>query len=77
MPLLIPVTQAQKDFTSHVLFCLSDYGQGTGAWDVQVDFAVRSMKLGLTVHACVMKWLRANPVQMQRAYTEVQHEEGA
>jgi hypothetical protein len=73
----IPVTQAEKDFASHFLYCLSDFGAGSGEWPDQVDFAVRSMKRGLTVHACVMAWLHAHPVVMQRAYTEVQHEDGA
>jgi hypothetical protein len=73
----IPVSQAEKDFASHVLFALSDFGAATGDWSDMVDHAVRSMKRGLTVHACVMKWLIAHPVAMQRAYTETQHEEGA
>jgi hypothetical protein len=74
---LIPVSQAQKDYTAHVVCALSDFGAGSGDWESMVDHAVRSMKLGLTVHACVMKWLLAHPVEMQRAYTEPQHKEGA
>jgi hypothetical protein len=74
---LIPVSQAQKDYTAHVVCALSDFGAGSGDWSDMVDHAVRSMKLGLTVHACVMKWLQAHPVELQRAYTEPQHEDGA
>jgi uncharacterized protein YfaS (alpha-2-macroglobulin family) len=74
---LIPVSQAQKDYTAHVLFALSDFGAGTGDWNDMVDHAVRSMKRGLTVHACVFAWLHAHPVELQRVYTETQHEGGA
>ena len=73
--LLTPKTQAQKDYCAHVLFALSDCG-ATGEWNTMVDFAMRSIKTN-TVHACVGKWLRANPIEMQRAYTEVRNEQEA
>jgi hypothetical protein len=72
---LRPRTIAEKDYCAHVLFALSDCG-ATGDWDDMVSFAMRCIKSN-TVHACVGKWLRANPIEMQRAYTETQHEEGA
>jgi hypothetical protein len=73
----IPVSQSEIDYTSHVVCALSDFGAGSGDWQTMVDHAVRSRKRGLTVHACVMAWLHAHPVEMQRAYTETQNEEGA
>jgi hypothetical protein len=72
---LTPKTVAEKDYCAHVLFALSDCG-ATGEWDGMVDFAMRCMKSN-TVHACVGKWLRAHPQKIERAYTEVQHEESA
>jgi hypothetical protein len=72
----IPVSQSEKDYTAHVLCALSDFGAGSGDWQTMVDHAVHSRKRGLTVHACVMAWLYAHPVEMQRVYTETQHEEG-
>jgi hypothetical protein len=73
----IPVSLSEKDFCAHVLCALSDFGAGSGDWETMVDFALRSRKRGLTVHACVKAWLHAHPVELQRAYTETQHEEGA
>jgi hypothetical protein len=71
----VPVTQAEKDYCSHVLFALSDCGaMGSGLWAEMVEHAMRSLARGHTVHACVMKWLLSHPVEMQRAFTEVQHE---
>jgi hypothetical protein len=73
----IPVSQSEIDYTAHVVCALSDFGAGSGDWELMVDFAVRSRKRGLTVHACVRAWLHAHPVELQRAYTETKHEEGA